>query len=205
MTLQTIDSNTALLLYGLARQADRSIDHALVHYFIGQDDSKDEAKGAAGWVGLTNYYDESKRQYLRRAVQLLCPAGFAQPQLASDYRDVIAPVLERRFRPVSIVWLRFIDRLVRHIIYCQLPREEAEFIAGCLVRLLQLLDEFSVPNLTILSALRIDFTLCEELLFQRCRARKEFDKAGFVENFCQPGRGCSWGQASVFTSCFCSL
>jgi hypothetical protein len=67
-----------------------------------------------------------------------------------------------------------------------LQRHEAEFIAGCLHRLLCLLDAIKTPELLVLVALRIDLSLGQEALFQRLRGGKIFDKAAYIENFCQP-------------------
>jgi hypothetical protein len=102
MKLQIINWNTALLSYSLMRRTERSVDHILVSYFLPQSDNTHKTGEDESWSGLMAYYDEPKRQSLRRAVQLICPEGCPHPKLASDHRDVFAPLLDRRYSPVTL-------------------------------------------------------------------------------------------------------
>jgi hypothetical protein len=156
---------SAVGLYCWCRQAERSIDLTLTG-------------DLAQWARLKEYYDEHKREGIGSALKELKALGvhLLKPPAHEEvaYLSFWSPFLylfRRMLNPFKSAW--------------SFSKDELTFIYSILDAVLRTLDSSERPDQDSLIQLRMRLYDCQWIIGNRMCGLPEFDKATYIEHFCQ--------------------
>lgn len=153
--------------YALCREAERSVDRALV---------------SASWSDLVAYYHEKIEtiEQTREQLASMMPES-ATAQAPPDQEEVF-----RNHRPWALFRAVLGKWVAARSEWWAFPCPEVQFLVSKLHSLTDLLRERDRPAQGALIRLRMDLFDCQRVIDRRCQGLPELEKAARIEHFLHP-------------------